>query len=73
MRRIKQLSALGILAAVTAGAVISCPVTAFAKSGYSPDQVITLRVCNWEEYIDEGDWEEDEVIIAAASFFLEVT
>lgn len=62
MRRIKQLSALGILAAVTAGAVISCPVTAFAKSGYSPDQVITLRVCNWEEYIDEGDWEEDEVI-----------
>ena len=24
--------------------------------------VITIRVCNWEEYIDEGGWEEDEVI-----------
>lgn len=23
---------------------------------------VTLRVCNWEEYIDEGDWGEDEVI-----------
>ena len=23
---------------------------------------VTLRVCNWEEYIDEGDWDEDEVI-----------
>ena len=23
---------------------------------------IVLRVCNWEEYIDLGDWDEDEVI-----------
>ena len=23
---------------------------------------IILRVCNWEEYIDLGDWDEDEVI-----------
>ena len=23
---------------------------------------VVLRVCNWEEYIDEGDWDEDEVI-----------
>lgn len=23
---------------------------------------IVLRVCSWEEYIDEGDWDEDEVI-----------
>ncbi len=26
------------------------------------DDVLTIRVCNWEEYIDEGGWEEDEVI-----------
>ncbi|MDD6307263.1 MAG: extracellular solute-binding protein [Clostridiales bacterium] len=26
------------------------------------ENVITLRVCNWEEYIDEGGWEDDEVI-----------
>ena len=27
----------------------------------SHDEVI-LRVTNWEEYIDEGDWDEDEII-----------
>lgn len=24
--------------------------------------VVVLRISNWEEYIDEGDWDEDEVI-----------
>ncbi len=28
----------------------------------SEGDVIVLRVSNWEEYIDEGGWEEDEVI-----------
>ena len=26
------------------------------------DDVVTLRVCNWEEYIDLGDWDEDEAV-----------
>lgn len=26
------------------------------------DSVIKLRVCNWEEYIDLGDWDEEEII-----------
>ncbi len=26
------------------------------------DDVIRLRVCSWEEYIDEGGWSDDEVI-----------
>ncbi|MDY4742609.1 MAG: extracellular solute-binding protein [Lachnospira sp.] len=26
------------------------------------DDTITLRVCSWEEYIDTGDWEEDDTI-----------
>lgn len=26
------------------------------------DDVVTLRVCNWEEYIDLGDWDEDEAM-----------
>lgn len=30
--------------------------------GSEEDDVITLRVSNWEEYIDEGDWDEDELI-----------
>lgn len=34
-------------------------ITAEAKGQEEP---IVLRVCNWEEYIDEGGWDEDEVI-----------
>ncbi len=26
------------------------------------DDVIVLRVANWEEYIDEGDWDEEEAV-----------
>ena len=26
------------------------------------DDTIVLRVCNWEEYIDLGDWDEEELI-----------
>ena len=26
------------------------------------EDTIVLRICSWEEYIDEGDWDEDEVI-----------
>ena len=33
------------------------PVQAYASS----DEVV-LRICSWEEYIDLGEWEEDEVI-----------
>ena len=35
------------------------------KEVYASDtdvEEVTLRICNWEEYIDEGDWDEDEVI-----------
>ena len=28
--------------------------------GSESDDVIVLRVANWEEYIDEGDWDEEE-------------
>ena len=28
----------------------------------SEDDVTVLRVANWEEYIDEGGWSEDETI-----------
>ncbi len=32
-----------------------------AADGHGESEIV-LRVCNWEEYIDEGEWEEDEVI-----------
>lgn len=32
------------------------------KKTSSGEEPIVLRVCNWEEYIDEGDWDEEEAI-----------
>ncbi len=26
------------------------------------EETVTLRVCNWEEYIDQGDWSEEDLI-----------
>ena len=34
----------------------------FSGCGSEDEGVIVLRVSNWEEYIDEGDWDEEEVI-----------
>ncbi|MBQ4523948.1 MAG: extracellular solute-binding protein [Lachnospiraceae bacterium] len=28
----------------------------------SEEEPVVLRICNWEEYIDEGDWDEEEAI-----------
>lgn len=33
-----------------------------ANNAVAKDDVIKLRVCNWEEYIDLGDWDEEELI-----------
>ena len=29
---------------------------------HKKDDVLTLRICNWEEYIDEGDWDKEDTI-----------
>ncbi len=44
--------------------VFACPVTADAtkSGGKGAEKEVTLRVCNWEEYIDLGDWDEEETI-----------
>lgn len=34
----------------------------FAGCSKEEEKVVTLRVSSWEEYIDLGDWDEDEVI-----------
>ncbi len=54
---------IGILPFVLAGLllVFSGDVTAEAAQQKNPEKV-TLRVANWEEYIDEGDWDEEEAI-----------
>jgi len=48
------ISIAGLLAAYS-----PVPANAADRAG---DQEVTLRVCNWEEYIDLGDWDEDETI-----------
>lgn len=54
MKKITYLLILGLLT------VVMC-----TGCGKRDDNVIVLRVNNWEEYIDEGDWEEgDEIELA---------
>ena len=56
------------LAAAVALAVSGYPYAsltgshAFAEEKDTSAKEVTLRVCNWEEYIDLGDWDEDETI-----------
>ena len=47
---------------VAAGAVFAAPIGAFAAGGSGSEEEVVLRVCNWEEYIDLGDWDEEETI-----------
>ncbi len=50
---------------VTAALLISSVImTNFipASAAAETDKPVVLRVCNWEEYIDQGDWGNDEVI-----------
>ena len=58
MRKVKFLPAL-LAGFLLTGSLSLVPAREVrADSG----EVITLRVCNWEEYMDLGDWDEDEVI-----------
>ena len=53
------------LTAVLTAAALMLPASSaavFAAEAPAPGSKVTLRVCNWEEYIDLGDWGEDEVI-----------
>ena len=45
--------------------VVSLVLALLPLSGCGREEesdAVVLRVSNWEEYIDEGDWGEDEVI-----------
>ncbi len=53
-RRIKKLIAV-------CGALI-LSATCFTACTQSTEEVVTLRVSNWEEYIDLGDWKDEELI-----------
>lgn len=52
-----------ILVAVLAVLVAVCSLlTALPQQAYAAEDTIVLRVSNWEEYIDLGDWDEEETI-----------
>ena len=38
------------------------PALSFSGSLAEDEKTVTLRICNWEEYIDLGDWDEEETI-----------
>ena len=56
----KRISAAAMAAVMGASVVSAIPVQ--ATGGQTENDTIVLRVCNGEEYIDEGGWEDDEVI-----------
>ena len=57
MEKIKK-----ILSVAAACGLLGASALTFAGCSEQED-VITLRVCSWEEYIDLGDWDEEERII----------
>lgn len=44
------------------GAVLLGLAGPWGGQAQAREETITLRVCNWEEYIDLGDWDEEERI-----------
>ncbi len=48
------------LIAVCGALILSA--TCFSACAKNTEEVVTLRVSNWEEYIDLGGWEDDELI-----------
>lgn len=42
--------------------LLSAPAYAAQTPDAGGAPAVTLRVCNWEEYIDEGGWDQEEVI-----------
>lgn len=43
-------------------ACVFLPSLFVSGCGGQEAEEVTLRVCNWEEYIDEGGWDEEELI-----------
>ena len=62
MRRTSVRAAAAAAAAAilaVSGGAFAVPVQAHASEN---SEEVVLRVCNWEEYIDLGDWDEEETI-----------
>ena len=51
----------GILFCLVCSLAVSLPQESALAASAAEDEVV-LRICNWEEYIDLGDWDEEETI-----------
>ena len=55
--KMKRILPAVLLACLLAS--VLCPAFALADN----EETVTLRICNWEEYIDLGGWDEEEEVI----------
>ena len=53
---------LSALMIVSGTAAVTGVFNANRLTVVAADDTIILRVCNWEEYIDTGDWSDDDII-----------
>ncbi len=58
----KKIIGFLMLPCLMAGILGNCYHVQAASTKQAASDKIILRVSNWEEYIDEGDWGEDEII-----------
>ena len=61
---VRRMRRFGIAAVLASLLLALLPSEEFVvnASQKEDEEVITLRVCNWEEYIDLGGWDEEETI-----------
>lgn len=59
----KQVRAMGRIYDAALGLAVACAACVFSGgTACAKEDPVVLRVCNWEEYIDLGEWDEDEAI-----------
>lgn len=58
----RRRGAVALSAAVAITTLLGTSVGLTGCNQQEEEEVIELRVANWEEYIDEGDWDEEETI-----------
>lgn len=63
-KKIKHIAVLGLVCSMIFSMLpVQAAKAADSESGQTEKvKEVTLRVCNWEEYIDLGDWDEEETI-----------
>ena len=60
-RKTRKKVFMPAVASLAAAALVYAVCDVDTANAASDDEIV-LRVCNWEEYIDLGDWGEDELI-----------